>query len=378
MGESEHVDDIWKAVDGLIDRAPSLDDLREHRLHLLAERRWTESGQTIPASLSADKTLALAWFLPVSSLLARIRPVWTGPMIILKGPELASRYPDGFRRTAGDIDLLVEDAPAVHAALRAAGFMPRGDPRRYVDLHHLQPLVWPGLPVQIEIHHSVKWLEGLDPPTTAELFALAAQSRVDVDGFLALTPAAHAIVVAIHAWSHGPLRSLRDLIDVAILKAEANSVEIERLVSRWGVSDVWRSTDSVVNALFAAGRRPLALRLWARHLELARSPTVIEAHLEWWLSPFWALPPRIAVRHAARRIADDLRPVPGEQWRTKLARTRLALRNAGVRRSTHQRVLEETRLATPPELLRKRVTRRRGDTGAVRAQPRPSRKSRDE
>ena len=364
-GKAERVGDIWVAVDSLIDGAPSLEDLREHRLHLLAERRWIETGKTVPAALAAEKTVALALFLPVSSLLARIRAAWSGPMIILKGPELASRYPEGFRRTAGDIDLLVDDAPAAHAALCAAGFVPIGDPRYYVDIHHLQPLVWPGLPVSVEVHHSLKWIEGLEPPTTTDLFALAGPSRVDVEGFQTLTPAAHAVVVAIHAWSHGPLRSLRDLIDVALLEAEASSVEIDSLVSRWGVSDVWRTTDGVVKALFASGRRPLALRLWARHLESARSPTVAEAHLEWWLSSFWALPARSALRHAVHRIADDLRPVPGERWRTKLSRTRLALRNAGVRRSSHQRLLEETRLATPRELFERRVARRRADTRQV-------------
>ena len=348
-------------MDGLIDRAPSLEDLREHRLHLLAERRWSQTGKTIPAALTAEKTLAAALVLPVSSLLARIAAAWTGPMIILKGPELASRYPDSFVRTAGDIDLLVDDAQAAHTALLAAGFTATGDPDRYVDIHHLQPLVWSDLPVRIELHHSPKWIEGLEPPAAAELFDLAVPSRVDVEGFQTLTPAAHAVVVAVHAWSHGPLRSLRDLVDVAILKAEASSEDVESLVRQWGVSDVWRTTDGVVQALFAAGRRPLALRLWARHLESARSPTVAEAHLEWWLSALWALPPPTALRLAVGRIADDLRPVPGERWRTKLSRSRLAVRNASVRRSSHQQLLEETRLATPPELFLDRVERRRGD-----------------
>ena len=371
-GESERADGVWKALDGLIDRAPSLDDLREHRLHLLAERRWSQTGKTIPAALTAEKALAAALFLPVSSLLARIAAAWTGPMIILKGPELASRYPDGFVRTAGDIDLLVDDAHAAHAALLAAGFVATGDPRRFVDIHHLQPLVWSDLPVRIELHHSPKWIEGLEPPSAAELFDLAVPSRVEVEGFQTLTPAAHAVVVAVHAWSHGPLRSLRDLVDVAILKAEASSDDVESLVRRWGVSDVWRTTDGVVQALFAAGRRPLAMRLWARHLESARTPTVAEAHLEWWLSSFWALPAPTALQHSVRRIADDLRPVPGEQWRTKLSRARLAVRNAGVRRSSHQQLLEETRLATPPELFRDRVERRRAETRENRDRPRVS------
>ena len=359
VGESKHRAEVWEAVDALIDRAPSLQDLREHRLQLLAERRWLLTGRAIPASLATDKAIAAALSLPVPSLLARIASVWDGPMIILKGPELAARYPDRLLRTAGDIDLLVDDADAAHAALCSNGFVATGDPRRYVEIHHLQPLVWSALPVSIELHRAPKWIDELEPPSTAELFRLTVPAQVGVEGFQTLSPAAHAVVVAVHAWTHGPLRSLRDLIDVAILRAETNADEIERLSERWGVTKVWRTTDGAVEALFAGGPRPAALRLWARHLETARSPTVGEAHLERWLSSFWALPARTALRHAVRVIADDLRPVPGERWSTKLSRARLALRNARVRRSSHQRELEDMRLSTPPALFLERVERRR-------------------
>ena len=357
--------DVWHAVDSLIDRAPSLEDLREHRLQLLAERRWLQTGKTVPAPLAAEKTLATALFLPIPSLLSRIASAWDGPMIILKGPELASRYPEGLLRTAGDIDLLVDDADAVHAALRTAGFVVTGDPRRYVDIHHLQPLIWPRLPVRIELHHAPKWIAGLEPPSTAELLGHAVPARAGTEGFQTLAPAAHVVVLAVHAWAHEPLRSLRDLIDIAILSAEADLEDIDRLARRWGVSAVWRTTHAVVEALFAEGPRPLALRLWARHLEATRGRTVGESHLERWLSPFWALPARTALQRTARRIAEELRPVPGELWRTKLARARLAVRNARVRRSSHQRLLEEARLATPPALLLDRVHRRRGNVATT-------------
>ena len=359
--ESERSARVWDAVDLLIDRAPSLDDLREHRLHLLAERRWFQVGKLIPDPLAAERTAAVALDLPVPSLLSRIASAWNGrPMVILKGPELASRYPVGRLRTAGDIDLLVDDAPAAHAALLSAGFAVTGDPRRYTGIHHLQPLVWSELPVRIELHHAPKWIEGLEPPPATELFELAVPARVGVAGFHTLAPEAHAVILAVHAWAHGPLRSLRDLIDVALIRAEADPVQVRQLAARWGVAGVWRTTEQVVVALFAAGRRPPALRLWARHLEAARSPTVVESHLERWLSPFWAFPPRDALRHACHRIADDLRPVPGERWQTKLSRARLAVRNAGVRRTSHQRLLDETKLATPPALFLDRVERRRG------------------
>jgi hypothetical protein len=368
MGERKHASasslrsswggDLWEAVDALIDRAPSLDDLREHRLQLLAERHWVRSGRAVPPSLSAEKAVAAALALPIPSLLSRIASTWDGPMIVLKGPELASRYPAELLRTAGDIDLLVDDASAAHDALRSAGFVATGDPRRYVEIHHLQPLVWEDLPVRIEVHHAPKWLEGLEPPSTAELFELAVPARVSPE-YLTLAPAAHAVILAVHAWSHGPLHRLRDLIDIAILNAEAEIDMIESLARRWGVYEVWRTTSAVVDALFAAGPRPLSLRLWARHLEAARGRTVAESHLEWWLSPWWALPPPTAMQHTARRLLDDLRPVSGELWRTKVSRARLAVRNARLRRTSHQRLLEEMRLATPPGLFLDRVERRR-------------------
>jgi hypothetical protein len=351
--------DLWEAVEALIDRAPSLDDLREHRLQLLAERHWVRSGRAVPPSLAAEKTVAAALALPIPSLLSRIASAWDGPMIVLKGPELASRYPAELLRTAGDIDLLVDDASAAHDALRSAGFVATGDPRRYVEIHHLQPLVWPNLPVRIELHHGPKWIDGLEPPPAAELFAHAAPAHGDAEGFRTLAPAAHAIVLAVHAWAHEPLGSLRDLIDVAVLTGEADVGQIESLARRWGVLRVWRTTHAVAESLFREGRRPLALRLWGGHLEAVRGRTVAESHLEKWVSPLWALPPRQALLRTSGRVAEELRPVPGEPWRTKLSRSRLALRNAGVRRSSHERLLAETRLETPPDLFLDRGDRRR-------------------
>jgi hypothetical protein len=351
--------DVWDSVDALIDRAPSLDDLREHRLQLLAEQHWLRTGRTIPRDLAAEKALAAVLFLPIPSLLSRIASAWSGPMVILKGPVLASRYPEELLRTAGDIDLLVENAGAAHAALCSAGFAATGDPRRYLNIHHLQPLIWPDLPVRIELHHAPKWIDGLQPPSAAELFRFAVPARGLAEGFDTLAPAAHVLVLAVHAWAHEPLGKLRDLVDVALLTAEADLEEINSLAQRWGVYEVWRTTHSVAESLFAEAPRPLALRLWARHLEEARGRTVAESHLQGWVSPFWALPTATALRRTSQHIASELRPVPGELWRTKLSRARLALRHAGVRRSSHERRLEESRLATSAELLLDRVERRR-------------------
>jgi hypothetical protein len=356
--------DLWSAVDGLIDRATSLDDLGEHRIEFLAERRWSSTEAAMRAP-SGYKTLATVLCLPVPMLLARIGEAWSGPMVILKGPVLADRYPHGVLRPAGDIDLLVSDAQAAHAALCSAGFVATGDPRRYVGIHHLQPLIWPNIPVRVELHHSPKWIYGLEPPPAEELLALAVPARGAAEGFQTVLPEAHAVLLAVHAWAHEPLGNLRDLIDIAALTEDADIRQAERFAQRWGVFDVWRTTYGVVESLFGTGRRPPAMRLWARHLEAVRGRTVAESHLERWLSPFWALPWRTALQQTSRRIAEELRPVPGEAWRTKLSRARLAIRNARVRRSLHERLLQESRLATPPAFLLDRAESRRGDGRAT-------------
>ena len=111
------------------------------------------------------------------ALLARLRDVLDGPMMIFKGPEIAALYPDS-ARLFGDLDVLVPDAAAAQRALLAAGFEEVPDPDGiYVDLHHLIPLRDPMVPLlAIEIHSAPKWPYGLKPPSAAELLENAVPS----------------------------------------------------------------------------------------------------------------------------------------------------------------------------------------------------------
>ena len=43
--------ELWAAVDRLLDSAPGLEDLRVHRLQLLAARRWGALGRPVPREL---------------------------------------------------------------------------------------------------------------------------------------------------------------------------------------------------------------------------------------------------------------------------------------------------------------------------------------
>jgi Uncharacterised nucleotidyltransferase len=334
-------DELWAAVDRLVERAKTVDDLRSHRLELFAGRRWRQLGRDVPAEVVQRERAAGVIPLTVPALLSHIRDAYDGPAILHKGPEVAAAYPDPALRVFGDIDLLVPDAERAQEALLAGGFELTGDPELYIDIHHLRPLRWRELPLVVEIHSRPKWIDSSSPPSVAEMLEVAVPSRV-ADGFLALPPPEHALVLAAHSWAHEPLRRIRDLVDIAAVIADAEAAAIAAVARRWGVSRLWRSTFEALDFLFGYGREPLSLRTWARSLPQARERTVLEHHLERWLSDFWVSSPARAAAGVPRTLVDELRPAPDETWRTKVTRTGRAFRNAARRRSEHREELMRT------------------------------------
>ena len=337
--------EIWQAVDRLVDRAPSLADLRSHRLELFAARRWRALGVPVPADLVEQERRAAVGVLAAPLLLERVRSSYDGEMVLLKGLDIAARYPDPSLRAFGDIDVLVSDAPAAQAGLVAAGFEEVGDPSLFVDIHHLRPLRWPDLPLVVEIHSRPKWIEGGSaPPTIAELLAAAV---LDEHGVRILPPAHHALLLAAHSWAHEPLRRLRDLIDVAVMAEAAGPADVAELARDWRIERLWGVTLAVADAVLFGSSRPWALRLWAQNLEKARERTVLENHLQRWLSDFSVMPPVAAAARLPATIGSELRPEGDEGWGRKLARSRRAVRNATRRRSAHDDELERARRPRP-------------------------------
>jgi hypothetical protein len=272
--------------------------------------------------------------------LQRVRDAHDGALVVFKGPEVAARYPDPLLRSYSDVDLLTPDPEEAHADLVAAGAVPLGDPALYVDIHHLRPLAWDDLPLAVEIHTAPKWVDGLPVPPTSDIFATAVSARVGVDGYLAPTAAQHAVLLAVHSWAHEPFRSVRDLIDVAVIAAEAGAEETMAAAQRWHTGDLWRATTDATAALFADGAPSLALRTWGKNLTQVRGRTVLEEHLERWSSDFWVLPHRTALRRLPSTFAREVTPRPGETWSDKLRRSALAVRNALRRRMDHDDALE--------------------------------------
>lgn len=335
---------IWQRVDELIDVAPGLAALRAHRLQLLAGRRWRELGREIPDDLRSEEHLATIRDAIAPDLLARVAAATEEPIVLLKGPEIARRYPGPALRHYIDLDLLAPDADRLHGELLATGFERTenpawafrrdGDGDLFADKHHCHPLRWAGWPMRLEIHRRPSWPAWLPQPPVAELLDLARPG--ETDGILTLPPSPHVLVLAAHLWVSNPFARLRDVLDIALLLPEADMDEVEELAGAWGIGRMWATTDAVVRSVLLGGRVSSADRLWARHLAAAREQTVIEVHVTRWVSPFWALPLRRAVPVAAASAMSDIRPAVDEPWRSKARRSLHTLGNLGAAKSRHE------------------------------------------
>jgi hypothetical protein len=169
---------VWAAADRLADRAATTDDLRWHRLHLIAAARMRAAGRLVPERLLHEERLAALGAATAPHVLAMVRAAVPGPLLLLKGPEVAARYPDPALRPFRDLDVLVADAPSAHARLLAAGFEPIDDEEHdQPALHHRAGLVRPGLPLIVELHDRPNWPAALRPPPCSGARARARRRR---------------------------------------------------------------------------------------------------------------------------------------------------------------------------------------------------------
>lgn len=331
---------LWERIDELLERAPHVRALRFHRLELLEARRRRSAGLPTLAELAAEAAQAVIADLAVPALLARARAACDGRLVLVKGPELALDYPGPGLRRFGDLDLLADDPAAAQAAMLAAGFQEVGDPALYEDIHHLRPLGWPGLPLIVELHWRPKWPELLPAPPVAELLEAAVPSRLGVAGIETLPAAHHAVLVAAHSWAHEPLARIGHLVDLAVTLDRADRADVRAIARAWGARRAWDCTEAAVDAVVHGHGRSAAAAVWARHLRPVRERTVLESHLQEWLAPVWGLPAQRMPQALGRALRDELRRESAESWRTKLARSRIAVGNAGLARADHDLALE--------------------------------------
>jgi hypothetical protein len=296
--------ELWDRVDALVDRIGTAEAALDHRVGLLAARRWRATGRLLPAALREEERYTATAVLAAPVVLRRVAAAYPGPIAILKGLEIASRYPDPALRPISDLDLLVEDSAAAFRALVAAGATPLPH-RRSPD--HEPPLVFADLPLIVELHWAPKWPDGHAAPSATELLATAEPSRWLGERFLAPSPARHAVLLAAHAWAHRPLCRLGELVDVAALLGDCDRRECAAIARAWGVGRIWNATVRACDALFSDGALPLALRTWARNLPQLRHRSRHEMLLDRSVAPFAALPPHRALPVAAAAVAEMLR-----------------------------------------------------------------------
>ena len=321
--------ETWSRVDRLVDaclEAATPEVLIAHGVGLVAAHRLHETGQPVPVALQREREVAAFLQLAAHSLLLRLRALLDGPMILIKGPEVAAHYPDAVMRSFGDLDILVPDSASARRALLRAGFVDIAD---YEFPHTQRPLRWPGCPLLIELHHALPWLPGMHPPAAATYFSRAIPSRTGIAGIETLPEVDHALLVAAHAWKHAPLNRLGDLLDVTAMADGQDGARLRARARQIGLGPVWDTTQGTIEELLShAGEGGVRLPLWARHLYPPRQRSVFEAHLARWVGSIARPTPTGKLRAVVATLRQDMGPLPGEPWSHKMERTLRAVREA--------------------------------------------------
>lgn len=320
---------LWAAVDRLVDGTNDLHGLRAHRLQLLAARRWRATERPLPAAMLAEEQSAALAALVAPVLLARVRSAVAGPILLLKGPEVAVRYPEPTLRPFGDLDLLVPEPAEAFRALLAAGFQQPATDRTDTHHYHLPPLRWPGLPLAIEVHAAPPWLGWMRPPPTEALFAGAVPASSGVAGVVTLPRSHHVMLLVAHAWRHaGPLPLVGDIVDVTAMADGVDRDELDTIASAWGVDRAWAVMKRTSEALVGGHSQPSwSDRGWSWFGLRIRERIVVEDHLLRWLGGLWAPSLAEVPRAVAWSIGRDLRRRDDEGWFSK---GRRAVRSARV------------------------------------------------
>jgi hypothetical protein len=188
------------------------------------------------------------------TILEELRTRAPGPLVLMKGLEVAQLYPAVTHRPFRDLDLLVTDARATWDRLVAEGYW--ANPRRPIEIdhHHLPALAGPHRHIGLELHHRPNLPAWATIPTDL-ILSTAEPSRTDIEGILRPRDDLHALLMAMHGWKGGFTR-LRDLFD-ALLLAAVSEVPVEETAARLGLTRFWRWTSRIAeNALLGRSAGP--------------------------------------------------------------------------------------------------------------------------
>jgi hypothetical protein len=176
-----------------------------------------------------------------------VRTLVDGPVVLMKGIEVAQLYPESWRRDFVDVDILVGDVEAADVAVRRSGLVAFQSVSTLPGYHQTAPLVRPGNPVTIELHRrpsSPRWAHF----PSQEIIAQSRPSRTGIDGVMRPRDDHHVVMVAWHFWRDGAHRA-RDLVDLHLLRQQTSDRDIEATADVWEVGNVWRATRVLLDAL---------------------------------------------------------------------------------------------------------------------------------
>ena len=204
-------------------------------------------------------------------VLQRVRATAPGRLLIVKGPEIAARYPAPHHRAYSDLDVLAERPADGYRALLAAGWSANHSATAFECTHQFPALVDGATSLPIEVHRRLAWPAWVRAPRPEVLLERAVPSRLGIAGLETLDPVDHTLHLAAHSWLHRPFRVLRDLLDVELLRRECDARELELRAREWGLERLWRLTVRACDHLLGGtGRCPVGLALLGRHVLAVR------------------------------------------------------------------------------------------------------------
>jgi hypothetical protein len=235
-------------VSGGVARTVSLDSTLarwiEGASHEGAQAHRVNTLRSPSSSLRRANTL---FQIQTRAALDELRGLIDGPLVLLKGLEIAQLYPESWQRDYIDIDLLVGDADLADSALRTAGYQPLFNLETLPDYHQTAPLARPGSPVTIELHRHPSWPRWNTFPVD-ELIAQSRPSRTSADGIMRPRDDHHLLIIAWHYWRDGAHRG-RDLIDLHLLRQQVPDEITGATAEAWNVARLWKRTQSLLDAV---------------------------------------------------------------------------------------------------------------------------------
>ncbi len=298
---------FWSKVEGFVRTLPPnvADQQRLYNIH-----RYLNGGAT-PRVLTANT-------LPALAVLHRIRRSTRHPLLLLKGLQVGSLYPQLWMRDLGDIDILTTAPDDVYRDLVGVGFEPRNIAN--IKTHHQLPPLWNHeFHLSVEVHRRPNTGQFPQFVTPEQVFAESTESRVEIEGIRGPSVEHEFSLHLAHSWSDRPIGRARDIIDLTLLAGALQRQTAAETARSYHLNRVWKATVQARSALLENEGASLVLRRATRHLTQPFDPRHdVYRRLA---SPLWADSPRHGFNLLRRELLRAANGNPGESVLHKFKRS---------------------------------------------------------